>query len=243
MKRRLFKLVVFLIFGAIVNIAVAWGCAWKLDVYQEPVLGKSVNIAGEVGKTPNHMWSVHRYNCTGATRVFSYYFSPAPYASYDGDPGSLLPPWNQGFFSGIGREDLGNLVRIQDGRGWPKLALWGQAVADDTMLSIPYCKLEYAILITDFTNPTRPLMVINGGSLAGVILRRVQFLPLNPIWLGFAINTVFYASILWLLTLVPFSARQMIRRKRGRCNKCGYDLRGDFTIGCPECGWGREAEA
>ena len=57
---------------------------------------------------------------------------------------------------------------------------------------------------------------------------------------GFAINTIFYAEILWLLTLGPFTARRMIRRKRGRCIKCGYDLRGDFSAGCSECGWRRE---
>ena len=29
----------------------------------------------------------------------------------------------------------------------------------------------------------------------------------------------------------------------GHCQTCGYDLRGDFSTGCPECGWQREAEA
>ena len=61
-------------------------------------------------------------------------------------------------------------------------------------------------------------------------------LPLRPIWLGFAINTIFYAALLWLLTLGPFTARRMIRRKRGRCLKCGYDLRGADHEACPECG-------
>jgi hypothetical protein len=65
-------------------------------------------------------------------------------------------------------------------------------------------------------------------------------LPLRPIWTGFAVNTIFYATILWLLTLGPFTARRMIRRKRGRCLKCGYDLRGNLSPGCPECGWRRE---
>ena len=69
-------------------------------------------------------------------------------------------------------------------------------------------------------------------------------LPLRPIWPGFAINMIFYATIVWLVTLGPFTVRRFIRRKRGRCIKCGYDLRG--TSGgasggggggvCPECG-------
>ena len=64
-------------------------------------------------------------------------------------------------------------------------------------------------------------------------------LPLRPIWPGFAINTIFYAAIfviLWLLALGPFTARRFIRRKRGHCIKCGYDLRHAEHEVCPECG-------
>ncbi len=65
-------------------------------------------------------------------------------------------------------------------------------------------------------------------------------LPLRPIWPGFAINTAFYAAILWLLTLGPLTTRRMIRRKRGDCIKCGYDLRGAEHEVCPECGAARD---
>ena len=63
-------------------------------------------------------------------------------------------------------------------------------------------------------------------------------LPYRPIWPGFAANTVFYAALFWL-PFAPFALRRMIRRHRGLCLKCGYDLRGS-TEGCPECGWERE---
>ena len=65
-------------------------------------------------------------------------------------------------------------------------------------------------------------------------------LPLRPLWRGFAINTVFYGVLLWMLWLSPFAARRLIRRKRGHCIKCGYDLRGTSGGVCPECGWRRE---
>jgi len=70
-------------------------------------------------------------------------------------------------------------------------------------------------------------------------------LPLAVIWRGFAVNTVLYAIILWLLIPGPFALRRLIRMKRGRCPKCGYDLRGDPSggAGCPECGWGRQISA
>ncbi len=67
-------------------------------------------------------------------------------------------------------------------------------------------------------------------------------LPSKVLWPGFAINTIFYAAILWLLAFGPFAVRRFVRDKRGRCIKCGYDLRGTSGGGsaggdvCPECG-------
>jgi hypothetical protein len=63
-----------------------------------------------------------------------------------------------------------------------------------------------------------------------------ELLPMRPIWPGFAINTVFYAAVLWVLFAAPFALRKWRRIKRGRCPKCGYDLRGSETRTCPECG-------
>ena len=63
-------------------------------------------------------------------------------------------------------------------------------------------------------------------------------MPLTPLWPGFAINTVFYAAILWMLFAAPFALRRRRRIKRGLCPTCGYDLRGrsgESTL-CPECG-------
>ena len=238
MKRRLFKLALFLLLGATVNVAVAWGCAWKLDVHRGRGTGMSVNVAGVVGTTPNRMWSVERYERTGATRVSCYYFTPYTPVPYYGDPGSLLPAWNQDYFSGVHRDALNEFERIQDGRGWPMLALWGQAVAGSKMSSPPYCEVEYAILLTDFTDPTQFFFGGVVRSRPGAILRQVRFLPLHPIWPGFAINTVFYAALLWIVILGPGTARRVIRRKQGRCINCGYDLRGAEHEVCPECGSG-----
>ena len=64
---------------------------------------------------------------------------------------------------------------------------------------------------------------------------REGVLPLQPIWPGFAINTAFYALILWL-PFAPFQLRRYMRIKRGLCIKCGYDLRGTEHEVCPECG-------
>jgi hypothetical protein len=39
--------------------------------------------------------------------------------------------------------------------------------------------------------------------------------------------------------LGTFNAKRRKRRARGLCTECGYDLRGDYAGGCPECGWRR----
>jgi hypothetical protein len=99
--------------------------------------------------------------------------------------------------------------------------------------------------------------------------RHIVYLPLSPIELGFVIDTLFYAAI-WFGVFFGFaSAKRAIRRKRGRCPRCGYDLRGGVMSdqrlaisgedksatfkpqasglkpapGCPECGWNREESA
>lgn len=64
------------------------------------------------------------------------------------------------------------------------------------------------------------------------------YLPWRPRWPGFALNTVFYAAIIWMMFTVPGTVRRRIRALGGRCTACGYDLRGCAreSIICPECG-------
>jgi hypothetical protein len=59
-------------------------------------------------------------------------------------------------------------------------------------------------------------------------------LPIRPLWPGFAVNTLFYAAILWLLVPGPFALRRFIRVKRGLCPKCAYPM-GEAAV-CTECG-------
>jgi hypothetical protein len=55
-----------------------------------------------------------------------------------------------------------------------------------------------------------------------------------PIWPGFAINTIFYAAILWLLFFAPGSVRRPFRRRRGLCPTCACPV-GTSPV-CTECG-------
>jgi hypothetical protein len=78
------------------------------------------------------------------------------------------------------------------------------------------------------------------SSLGKPKVRATTGVPIDPLFVGATINTAFYTITLWLLIPGPFVLRRAIRIKRGRCPKCGYDLRGQLPgAGCPECGWGR----
>ncbi len=63
-----------------------------------------------------------------------------------------------------------------------------------------------------------------------------RVLPLRPLPLGIAINTLFYAAILWLLMCGPFVLRRFWRVEQGFCPKCRYPI-GKSSV-CTECACG-----
>ena len=125
---------------------------------------------------------------------------------------------------GRGRPYSSPVFVIRDRTGWPFRCLQAekwlvndsfgrQYQARYAVATVPVSFQWSAWLITD----TRPLAVL-------------------PIWPGFAINTVFYAAILWLVIGGPFALRRHLRRKRGHCMRCGYDLGHADHRACSECG-------
>lgn len=67
----------------------------------------------------------------------------------------------------------------------------------------------------------------------------VTYFPARPIWPGFSFNSVLFGAIIWSALLGCTQMRRWLRRRRGVCPACGYDLKGDTASGCPECGWNR----
>jgi len=61
-----------------------------------------------------------------------------------------------------------------------------------------------------------------------------KILPTSAIWPGFAINTMFYAGVLWMVFAFPFMVRRRRRIKRGLCPACAYPV-GQSPV-CTECG-------
>ena len=80
-----------------------------------------------------------------------------------------------------------------------------------------------------------PQVSFGGWRAAGSLgqIGKTEHVPLIPVWPGFAINTIFYAAILWL-PFGPFELRRSGRLDRGLCPTCAYPM-GQSAV-CTECG-------
>ncbi len=225
MKRRLTKVVLFLLLGAIVNVAVAWTITalppwpgWP----QRPIVLTEIEWPRPV---PQHWPS--RANSV-QERVFGQsahiYFADVLEETETPD-GEL---WATEQFVTV-EEFVINIGTV----GWPCLALQWEVWLDDVL---PRGGAAGGPHRAD----GQP---VDTWWLGGVDLPFEKFgfsqqgwkrLPVRPIWPGFAINTLFYAAVLWLLFPGPFALRRFIRLKRGLCPACAYP-RSESAV-CSECG-------
>jgi hypothetical protein len=200
MKRRIVTLLVFLLLGAIVNIAVAWTiAAWGS---QPPGVthGKAA---------PDAQWAR---------------------AVHDSWP---LPLWYGVETNyGVQWEITGSQGVLDNG---DKILYW-QTVCS---YGLPCLAMDLALQDTinesrGFTRTSEFVAVADIPDAAQRLNRVHQCVPLRPIWPGFAINTLFYAAILWLLFAAPLAFRRRRRIKRGLCPACAYPV-GASDL-CTECG-------
>jgi hypothetical protein len=68
-------------------------------------------------------------------------------------------------------------------------------------------------------------------------LGRWKRIPIMPLWPAFAVNTMLYAAMAAALWYAPGALQRVRRRRRACCLKCGYPRAGlaDDAV-CPECG-------
>jgi hypothetical protein len=207
--------------GALVNVAVAWGLAVCIDLTEAP---RSVGIAGD----GTSKWQGMSHKRTGGYLFTSTWWpNQLPPYTIQQPLAGIVPEWAPaGHTSPWNAADAGSNKAHNDlieARGWPRLALLSWIESHDASHTT-----KAGIDLKFWTRKN------NAGRTT------YRLLPTRPIWPGFAINTLFYAAILWLLFAAPFALRRHRRIKRGQCAKCGYDLRGsparaDSPL-CPECG-------
>ena len=208
---KLFKLLLSLIVGgAIINIAVAWTISLTIDAREE---GPNISMSVSDG---SDWWTLWRTGKFGTVRISSMRAirGPTQMPVRTVSPSKLGEKWF-GLTSDMFREGP-ETIWIANVRGWPSPTLWSEEVHRDHTRVVSGCVV---VPLPEFESLTP------------------RVIPLRPLWPGFAINTIFYAAVLWVLFAAPFTLRRWRRIKRGQCASCGYSLRGTPDIDkCPECG-------
>lgn len=69
---------------------------------------------------------------------------------------------------------------------------------------------------------------------AGIFFDFDRWIPLNPKWPGFLLNTLFYALLLWPVSRAPAVIHIALRRKAGLCPCCGTAI--GVESECVQCG-------
>jgi hypothetical protein len=230
MKRRAFKLVVFLLLGAIVNIAVAWALSLakgsmhdtsrRFTWFSQEKLRWTALAEKERSLLHDAGWSgsdadgavlalVSRVDSWGWQDVTYYPWVEMRVVGYHPDRGHV-PTLAYAL-----RLSSTQAVVTQATNGWPRRSFHAHQ----------YHYTDKATHANSIELPT-----------FGGLLRkdRGYIVPIAPIWPGFAINTLFYAAILWMLFTAPFALRRRRRIKRGLCPACAYPV-GASDV-CTECG-------
>ena len=223
MKRRIAKLALFLLLGAIINVAVAWGCALWVNIG----LARAPSHASHGAMTlDGKYWGVQRFDRCGAVRIRSsrdHIGVRKDFTIQWQDPQDLVPSWtgfqspSAQYVSGMADRDM----RCAEGRGWPALSMWHEADYSRYERSGDEVPIRGGIEIGRWPAPHEETPY-------------ARSLPLRIITRGFLLDSSFYAAILWLLFAFPFTLRRRRRIKRGLCPACAYPV-GDSAV-CTECG-------
>ena len=229
MKRRLTKLVVFLLLGAIVNVAVAWILLLRMpqgyEFYAEP--WPDYDRANVLALKDQYLDA----DTWPATKQLV-----EQEIAYEADslldPRLMTAPQRFEYTS----EEFG-------AHGWRIIVIYASYTIDRY---VPYerhwvVRLDSTARIDLAGWPLHFIGTLfflerkaaNDQTIWTMEKRFVE-------WLKFFASTAGWAVVVALLSCSLQTARRIHRKRRGECCVCGYDLRSDFSTGCPECGWRRD---
>lgn len=185
-------------------------------------------------------WQIRQWVGPGRrTRLIKPQIESNPYYDDPFDP----PSW-----SAANRKAPENARQIvEHERGWPWLSLrcnWDEPIND---YIDPGEQLHGGLAIRGFSldwllGKEPPGVFFYSIDMDWVFISDRESLPLVPIWPGFIASSFFY-SLAWFVIAfalsTPAMLRRVHRRRRKRCIRCAYSLRGIDSIACPECGWER----
>ena len=114
----------------------------------------------------------------------------------------------------------------EDMRGWLEAKSWARA-------SVPMSEVR-----SSDPRPLFQLVSVTDWNVLGLGVARVSKQGTDSLMVGVP-HWMVGMVLAGLLASVARGSKAERRRRRGWCPKCGYDIKGAFGEGCPECGWGR----
>jgi len=247
MRLAALTIMVCLLLGAVINVAVAWGFVFwtpMMPTTSSPIGAWPVEVpadwppAESIVTNRDHGLILRTYIGTNSIARFGTLRRPLNEAKERAwaidDPArrsstarSAIDEFSQSSFEA---PNISAQIRVLKS-GWPMLSTYHEQRCLETT-----------------TRSTGQSSVDLAGTRQGLAIpawipwceheyRDTRRIPMSIIPLGFAANTVLYASCVWaLLILLPRALRTHLRQRRGCCTACGYDLRGAAHERCPECG-------
>lgn len=215
---------ILIVLGAGINLGTAMIAAWNgpvemnVDNYAVSMTGEEAAWLREYGLSENEIGLTDGFtqSAFGYTRT-DYLFVEDEDIIAPGEGSLGGGSWWSGLI----------VVRA----GWPMRSFKAVATLNERAYD-RYLSAEEVALTDLFTS--------NDGLMVEVERERgwkdVQLIPLRPTWPGFIVNTALIAILIGSLILVPGAIRRDMRRRRGLCPMCAYNLSMTREARCPECG-------
>ena len=206
MRRVAAIIIVFVILGAVVNVAIAWGCEQfgSIRLLDTTLIAKlrreQFDRADQNPSLGKPLWVKDAFRGPG-TEIIRF--------SADGSQTEERRsgwPWRS-----VQCVVESRLDRSGGQSNWRRSIQAGILVSGNAYLSWD-------------ANPT---MAMGLQAIEKVV-------PLQPRWPGFVLNTIFWALVMWLLCMIPRWIRSGVWIIRRRCMRCGYPV-GTSPV-CTECG-------
>ena len=175
--------------GVAITVAVAWGGALVSDLGK----GNASELYAELDG--GHHWQVYRWDSAVGTRVFSSCWTGLSVGPYNhGDPAKLLPGWSRLTPQDAAAPQVQS--DVQDGWGFPFRSLG--------------CRSAIRLLGSTPQTTTTGSIPLRSPRHVG---DRGLYLPLEPLWGGFAGNSLLNGL---LSMVIAAGARDLRRAYRGR---------------------------
>jgi hypothetical protein len=200
-----------LLAGLLLTVGVAWGCiGWSGSVLSGAMTAGSARSSGS--KTLSG----------GSVTLFS------------GDTTILggAPGWNWRLKTSA-RNGSSHTTHLTWNAGWPWRALDGEYfVTEPGPLVVGPGTLSSGLIPIGW----RTGLPAGWSSGRGASTWGEPRLPLIPHGVGFGLDVLFWTGIVGAPPALWLGIRTRARRRAGRCRQCAYDLTGNTTGVCPECG-------